>query len=263
MPLSVTTDHSTIAARLDELLAADPVRGTVLGTIRNTLEDSAWAAFDGACVAVRSGAQWPVLLAGRCSDDARVELVRHLAMLPGFRGLSGAADEVQPMLDAMARPDLRVRMRSRLFRLAELTPPSGVPGSAVRAGSEHRALVREWYLAFADEADAIGPRSHEGADRSLLEGGCWLWLDGCGAPVSLATRRAVVAGSARIGPVYTPPGERGRGYGSAVTAAATRDILDDGAVPVLFTDLANPTSNKIYKQLGYRPVEDRLMAMFD
>jgi predicted GNAT family acetyltransferase len=58
--------------------------------------------------------------------------------------------------------------------------------------------------------------------------------------------------------VYTPPKERGRGYGSAVTAAATRSILDDGAIPVLFTDLANPTSNKIYQALGYRPVETRL-----
>jgi predicted GNAT family acetyltransferase len=56
--------------------------------------------------------------------------------------------------------------------------------------------------------------------------------------------------------VYTPRAHRGRGYGSAVTAVATQDILDDGAIPVLFTDLANPTSNGIYQRLGYRPVGD-------
>jgi predicted GNAT family acetyltransferase len=78
----------------------------------------------------------------------------------------------------------------------------------------------------------------------------------------MAGRRRVFAGSARLGPVYTPPGLRGRGYGSAVTAAATRAIQDDGGVPVLFTDLANPTSNKIYQQLGYRPVERRLVVTF-
>jgi predicted GNAT family acetyltransferase len=70
----------------------------------------------------------------------------------------------------------------------------------------------------------------------------------------------VLGGSARVGPVYTPPEHRGRGYGSAVTAAATRSILAEGAVPVLFTDLANPTSNKIYRALGYRPVEERLIV---
>ena len=36
------------------------------------------------------------------------------------------------------------------------------------------------------------------------------------------------------------------------------DILDEGATPVLFTDLANPTSNKIYRQLGFEPVLDQV-----
>jgi predicted GNAT family acetyltransferase len=65
-----------------------------------------------------------------------------------------------------------------------------------------------------------------------------------------------------VGPVYTPSRWRGRGYGSAVTAAATRDVLDDGGLPVLFTDLANQTSNDIYQRLGYYPVEDRLEIGF-
>jgi len=61
----------------------------------------------------------------------------------------------------------------------------------------------------------------------------------------------------RVGPVYTPPRHRRRGYGAAVTAAVTRAALDAGeAAVVLFTDLANPTSNSVYQRLGYRPVEE-------
>jgi predicted GNAT family acetyltransferase len=67
---------------------------------------------------------------------------------------------------------------------------------------------------------------------------------------------------ARIGPVYTPPEYRGHGYGSAVTAAATAAVLAAGAVPVLYTDLANPTSNKIYQAIGYRAVADRAAVWF-
>jgi predicted GNAT family acetyltransferase len=78
----------------------------------------------------------------------------------------------------------------------------------------------------------------------------------------MAARHPVAFGVARIGPVYTPPGLRGRGYGSAVTAEATRDVRRDAAVPVLYTDLANATSNKIYLQLGYYPVEDRAHVGF-
>ena len=61
----------------------------------------------------------------------------------------------------------------------------------------------------------------------------------------------------RVGPVYTPPALRGRGYGSAVTAAVSAWARDAGADHVLlFTDLANPTSNSIYQKIGYRPVHD-------
>jgi predicted GNAT family acetyltransferase len=67
----------------------------------------------------------------------------------------------------------------------------------------------------------------------------------------------------RIGPVYTPPERRGHGYGSAVTAAASRWALDKRANHVLlFTDLANPVSNSIYQQIGYIPVADALDVRF-
>ncbi len=81
--------------------------------------------------------------------------------------------------------------------------------------------------------------------------------------VSVAALSEVVRGVARIGEVYTPPEHRNRGYGSAVTAAASRLAHDYGATSVvLFTDLANPTSNSIYGKLGYRPVEDKILLAF-
>ena len=70
--------------------------------------------------------------------------------------------------------------------------------------------------------------------------------------MSLAGHTAQVAGSVRVGPVYTPPEHRRRGYGAAVTAATTLHALADGATQVvLFTDLANPVSNSIYQAIGY------------
>jgi predicted GNAT family acetyltransferase len=61
----------------------------------------------------------------------------------------------------------------------------------------------------------------------------------------------------RINFVYTPPAHRGRGYATSCVAALTRHLLDPGKeFCFLFTDLANPTSNKIYRRLGYRHVCD-------
>lgn len=262
MALSVTTDHDEITAVLDRFLAADAVSATLLGTIRSSLEATAWAAVDGARAAVRSAAEWPVAVAGDWPVAARTELVGLLQGLPDLRGLTGAQLVVDALATQLGGEREASRMGQGLFRCDELVPPTGVSGAPVLAGPHDRALVRDWYAAFANEADAVVHRTDQAADRVVDEGGGWLWRDGRGAVVSLAARRPPIAGSARVGPVYTPLHARGHGYGSAVTAAATRSILDEGAVPVLFTDLANPTSNRIYQQIGYRPVEQRLIVTF-
>jgi predicted GNAT family acetyltransferase len=72
--------------------------------------------------------------------------------------------------------------------------------------------------------------------------------------VSLAGITRPVAGVARVAPVYTPAALRGRGYAAAVTAEISRRALEEGLAVVLFTDVANPTSNALYQRLGYRPV---------
>jgi GNAT superfamily N-acetyltransferase len=108
-------------------------------------------------------------------------------------------------------------------------------------------------------------------DRVLIQGpsggglgygGITVWEAG-GVPVSVAGRTRVVAGMVRVGPVYTPPEVRGHGYASAATAAVSQAALEDGLREVvLYTDLANPTSNALYQRLGYRPVEDRVVLSF-
>ena len=75
--------------------------------------------------------------------------------------------------------------------------------------------------------------------------------------------RAPSSGVSRIGPVFTPRSERGRGYGSAVTAAAA-DLARRGGVDevVLFADLANQTSNGIYQRIGFEAVGDSVRIDF-
>jgi predicted GNAT family acetyltransferase len=97
------------------------------------------------------------------------------------------------------------------------------------------------------------------AERGLY----WLWLGPDRQPVSLAGHTLPAAGVVRVGPVYTPPAERGHGYAAGATHAASSALLDGGHRVVLFTDLANPTSNALYQRLGYRPVTDRATFHFE
>jgi hypothetical protein len=63
--------------------------------------------------------------------------------------------------------------------------------------------------------------------------------------------------------VYTPPELRGRGYASALTAHVSAEQLAAGrSFCFLYTDLANPTSNRIYVALGYERVCDSVEYAF-
>lgn len=159
------------------------------------------------------------------------------------------------------RRSLAVRrtMAERIYRVEHLTTPIGVPGQARIATSDDRDLLVAWCDAFL--AEALGRTDPSEAanivDRGLASGTrtFYLWEDD--GPASLAGVNGPTPNGIRIGPVYTPPGRRGHGYGSAVTAAATQAQFDAGRRFVyLFTDLANPTSNKIYQAIGYEPVID-------
>ena len=91
--------------------------------------------------------------------------------------------------------------------------------------------------------------------------GVTLWEDE-GAPVCL-TGWGRIPGGARIGPVYTPPEHRGRGYASSLVAHVSSEMLSRGAEACfLYTDLANPTSNAIYRRLGYEQIAESAMFAF-
>ena len=155
-------------------------------------------------------------------------------------------------------------MRMRLYALDTLLRPDPPPpGQARTASAQDRDLMLAWLDAFQDEAQPPGPdESERVVNDGIGWGGLLLW-EHEGRPVSLAGRHKAAAGQARVGPVYTPPQLRGRGFGGAATAAVTQAALNDGAGGVvLFTDLANPASNTLYQRLGYRPISDWAVLRF-
>ena len=157
----------------------------------------------------------------------------------------------------------RVRSRERLFRLGELRPPHPAPpGRARPATPDDRELLLGWWTAYRRDAGLARGTDSRLLDDRIADGRLWLWEADAG-PVSMAGAGAAIAGAARVGPVYTPTALRGHGYAGAATSAVTQAALDAGASDVLlFTDLANATSNALYERLGYAPVEDHVVVTF-
>jgi predicted GNAT family acetyltransferase len=183
-------------------------------------------------------------------------------------GVTGPPDAVRSFAASWATANgghTEVLMEEGIYRLTRVVPPT-VTGAARRASEADRALLLEWLTAFAREAL---PGDDEARMREIIEGWdpagerqYWLWeVDG--RPVSVVGAGSRTPNGVRIGPVYTPPEERGHGYASGLTAAASQWNLDQGRLfCFLYTNLANATANHIYQAIGYQRVTDALMVRF-
>ena len=189
---------------------------------------------------------------GPLLEDARAKY----GSLPGVVGPKEAVAQFAAAWPA----ETRFEIAQRAFRADHVDPPVGVPGRMRDYERSDRELATRWMDAFAEEALPESPpgTSEEFVDRREEDpdGGIVLWDDD-GVVVSMAGFGGRTPNGTRIGPVYTPPELRGRGYASALTAEVTQRLLDGGLrFCFLFTDLANPTSNSIYQRIGYEPVSD-------
>lgn len=58
--------------------------------------------------------------------------------------------------------------------------------------------------------------------------------------------------------MFTPREHRGHGYASGLVAAVSARVRDIGHRCTLYTDPRNPTSNSIYRAIGYHAIEEAL-----
>jgi hypothetical protein len=284
--LRFCADPGEFLAAAGDYLAADPVVSTVVTTIAHRLlarqadgiaqpGRNWWLVVENASAVVGAGmrtapfAPYPLFLLPM-PDEAAVALARAVhergEEVLGLNGVLPAVGLCAAELVRLGGGQVQVSQHTRLHELGELVWPAPVPGGLRAATEDDVDLVMEWFGAFMGDADEQagrprGASAHEVPDRAemlrrLRTGGLWFWVTEAGERVHLTGVSPPSFGVARVGPVYTPPAQRGCGWASNAVAELSRRIQAEGARVCLFTDQANPTSNKIYAALGYQPVAD-------
>ncbi len=195
------------------------------------------------------------------------DLLATKMMPPGVHGPVPVCEQFAGIWQGLTGQRHEQTMAQRIYRLQEVRPVAGVPGSLRRATAADRPLLLQWLRAFNAEAfdehaaptfdpEELADRRLEGQTEAL-----YLWEhDG---PRALAGYTGPTPHGIRVGPVYTPPAHRNKGYASACTAGLSQLLLDQGyRFCFLYTDLANPTSNRIYQRIGYETVCDVTVHRF-
>lgn len=270
-PVAFLADASPVFAR-DDAMASSYV-AWAMGLLRNpapaservymaTYRDGDVA---GAAVVRGAGTLWlgasDPAAAAAFADDLFAQCAEQCAEdappLQGIVGLrSACAAFAQRWLALTGQPhEVRVHLRNhRLTRVQSVPRPSGAPRVATATdidwlGDSQRDFIVEIELPEDPE------RLRALVPQRVANGQFWIWED-AGA-VAFAGWTDAPPDAARVAPVYTLPHARGRGYATALVAAMSQALLDDGRRKLfLITDLANPVSNAIYAKIGYQPQSD-------
>jgi GNAT superfamily N-acetyltransferase len=269
-------------------LAAQPVVSTVVSGVSNRIASDldagvAWPAgvprwfavvlegekVVGAAMRTATFGTFPAFLLPM-PEDAAQELARALIERDEpLTAANGALPAVRIFCDEMAAHTggtTRVGQHTRLFALGDLVDPEPAEGRLRPAMPDEQPLISSWYDAFMADADEQAGRepgesphetpTPEAMTRRIEGGRVFVWEDASGEPVHVTAASQPSYGVSRIGPVYTAREHRGRGIASNAVAQVSRLLRDSGEQACLFTDQANPTSNKIYEAIGYRRVVD-------
>lgn len=273
-------DASSFLQAAAPVLAGDPVSTNVIGSVAAAVRDGRryerelWLVVhdeSGTPVGLGMRTAPHYLVVSQMNRDAAESLGQYVADserdLPGISGPAEVVAEVSSSVMA-GLPGYRAieQVRESVMLLGTLrTPARAAPGRARPLLPADTETVVEWLVAFAAEAGLPTAASANTVREEVERGGnhLRLWTDP-GAPASSGNRTCVAlaghaptvvtpAGSiARIGPVYTPPANRGRGYATALTHAVAADLQASGATVMLYVDNANPQAGRIYAGLGFQ-----------
>ncbi|MES2803240.1 MAG: GNAT family N-acetyltransferase [Bdellovibrionota bacterium] len=187
---------------------------------------------------------------------------------PGVVGPVAPAELFAKTWSGVTEKKCKIGMAQKIYQLNRVITPRPVAGSVSVCDVKYQDLITQWVYEFSleslpHEANSI-ERAREFAVNKIPKGEVLIWCDESGNPVSMNSVGRPTKHGISVSAVYTPKALRQRGYASALVAGTSQLMLNNGkSFCVLYTDLANPTSNKIYQNIGYEEIATSVHYIFE
>ncbi|MCR9274102.1 MULTISPECIES: GNAT family N-acetyltransferase [Mameliella] len=189
-------------------------------------------------------------------------------LLKGYtlQGMTGEADQVQVILDALPVPPEAWRL-NRIEPLYRMDIGGLTPGSDIRPPAEADVpWLSDWFAQYMTETQTAPPGDlHAAATRraELAVGAPRIRImDRDGSPVAMAAINAKAGQAVQVGGVFVPPDRRGQGFGGQVVQALLAEMAGQGVTTaILFA--ASPEAAKTYERIGFARVGGYRIAMLD
>ncbi|HDR4604414.1 TPA: GNAT family N-acetyltransferase [Bacillus cereus] len=197
------------------------------------------------------------------------ELAKELTKVyPDIPGLIGNKKVVQKLAEEIAvleNKKMNVVMEQGVYALQQVKKKWTEEGIFREINSDELPVIEKWIYQFCEDVNL--PTTKEEAEQTahtLITNHRLFGLEIDGKLVSVAAKTRPTKNNITINFVYTPKEERKKGYASNCVAALSQRMLDEGyKTTTLYTDLANPTSNKIYQEIGYEQIAESVLIFLE
>lgn len=210
-----------------------------------------------------------IVATSEISEEDIVELAKSLtkvqSCIPGLIGNKKVVQKLAEEIAVLENKKTNVAMEQGIYELKQVKTKRKGDGIFREVSSDELPLIEKWIYQFCEDVKL--PTTKEEAKQTahtLIANHRLFGLEVDGKLVSVAAKTRPTANNITVNFVYTPKEARKKGYASGCVAALSQRMLDEGyKTTTLYTDLANPTSNKIYQEIGYEQIMESVLIFFE
>ncbi len=193
------------------------------------------------------------------------KLTKVYSNVPGLIGNKKIVQKLAEEIAVLENKKTNVVMEQGVYALQQVKKKWTEDGAFREIGSDELLLIEQWIYQFCEDVNLpITKEEAKQTAHTLIITHRLFGLEVDGKLVSVAAKTRPTKNNITVNFVYTPKEARKKGYASKCVAALSQRLLDEGyKTTTLYTDLANPTSNKIYQEIGYEQIAESVLIFLE